>query len=213
MSGAFHTVGSGDSTTKLAFENGLFPDTIWKHAENEQLRSKRDDMNILLPGDELFIPDKQPKEESCATAQKHTFRRKGVPEKLKVQFFDVRGKPLANKDYMLKIDGNMSRGTLDGNGVLEVPIPPNAQEAQVEVGEKGCLAKAVLHLGGLDPISETSGVQMRLRNLGYFKGAADGESGDALDKAVQHFRVDNGLEEKTDIDDELRNKLKDKHGA
>jgi hypothetical protein len=213
MSGAFHTIGSGDSTTKLAFENGLFPDTIWKHAENEPLRSKRQDMNILHPGDELFIPDKQPKEESCATEQKHRFRRKGVPEKLKVQFFDLHGQPLANKDYMLKIDGSMSRGTLDGNGVLDVAIPPNAHEAEVEVGEKGCLAKAVMHLGGLDPISETTGVQMRLRNLGYFKGAADGESGEALEKAVKSFRVANGLEEKTDIDDELRNKLKDVYGA
>jgi hypothetical protein len=213
MAGTQHTIQPGDSTTKLAFENGLFPDTVWDRSENSDLRNLRKDPNVLHPGDVLFIPDKELKEESCATEQHHKFKRKGVPEKLRVQFFDIHGKKLANKPYLLIVDGASSRGDLDGEGVLDVPIPPNAREAEVEVGTNGSLAKVVMHLGGLDPITEASGVQMRLRNLGYYKGPADGGASEELDKAVRRFRLDAGLEDKTDVDDQVRDKLKELHGA
>lgn len=212
MSGAFHTVSPGDSTTKLAFERGLFPDSVWNHADNSDLRSKRKDINVLMPGDEIFLPDKVAKEESCATEQRHTFKRKGVPEKLNVQFLDLYGKPLANKPYKLDLDGKRTTGNLDGDGRLDIYIPPNAEEARIEVGPNGSLASMTLNLGHLDPVSEPSGVQARLKNLGYYSGPIDGQPSESLDAAVLAFRSSNGLEAKGEIDDALRDKLKEIHG-
>ena len=43
-------------------------------------------------------------------------------------------------------------------------------------------------LGHMDPISEVSGVQMRLAGLGYFKGAFSSEIDDATTKALVAFQ-------------------------
>jgi N-acetylmuramoyl-L-alanine amidase len=212
MAGIHHTVEPGDSTTKLAFESGLFPDSVWNHAENSQLKSQRKDLNVLHPGDVLFLPEKVLKEESCATEQHHKFKRKGVPEKLNVQFLDLYGKPLANKPYKLDLDGTQSRGSLDGDGRLSIYIPPNARQGRIEVGPNGALATMDLNLGHLDPVSELSGVQARLKNLGFYNGPLDGAASEQTDAAVLAFRNANGLEAKAEINDELRNKLKQVHG-
>jgi N-acetylmuramoyl-L-alanine amidase len=213
MPGVRHTIEPGDSTTKLSFEHGLFPDSVWNHSENSKLRSDRKDLNVLHPGDELFLPDKELKEESCATEQHHKFKRKGVPEKLHVQFLDLYGKPLANKPYKLDLDGNQTRGDLDGEGRLDIYIPPNARQGKIEVGPNGSLASMDLNLGHLDPVSELSGVQARLKNLGYYHGPLDGQASEPLDNAVLAFRGEHGLEAKSEVDDQLRNKLKEVHGV
>ena len=212
MTGIHHTIEPGDSTTKLAFENGLFPGSVWNHAENSQLKSQRKDLNVLHPGDVLFLPEKVLKEESCATEQHHKFKRKGVPEKLRVQFLDLYGKPLANKPYKLDLDGNQTRGDLDGDGKLDIYIPPNARQGRIEVGPNGALATMDLNLGHLDPVSELSGVQARLKNLGFYHGALDGQASEQTDAAVLAFRNANGLEAKAEVNDELRDRLKQVHG-
>jgi hypothetical protein len=205
------TISDGDSTTKLAFEHGFFSKTVWDHADNSDLKSKRENMNVLMPGDQLTIPERELKEEDCATEQKHSFKRKGVPEKLIIQIKDLYGEPLANKDYMLILDGKMTRGTLDGDGTFEEWIPPNAREGVVEVGEKGALAKVVLNLGSLNPIEDLTGVKMRLKNLGYYAGPVDGEESEELKGAAVRFREANGLEPADEIDDAFKNKLKEVH--
>ncbi|MFA6045519.1 MAG: peptidoglycan-binding domain-containing protein [Phycisphaerales bacterium] len=213
VEGETHSVCQGESTTSLSFERGLYWKTVWQHANNASLRSKRSNPNILLEGDEIFLPFLQQKDESCATGQKHRFQRKGVPETLNLTFLDMYGKPLKDKPYKLTIDGDFRKGTLDANGKLSEPIPPNARSAKVEVGDKGELATTEVFLGHLDPVETLTGVQARLKNLGYFGAAIDGEPSDLLDKAVVRFRRKNGMEEGKEINDDLRNKLKDLHGG
>jgi N-acetylmuramoyl-L-alanine amidase len=57
--GFVYTAGQGDSTTRIAFRNGFFWKTVWEHPENSELKSKRKDPNILLPGDTVFIPERR----------------------------------------------------------------------------------------------------------------------------------------------------------
>lgn len=211
--GESHVVSQGESTTRLAFERGLYWKSVWQHANNADLRSKRSNPNILLEGDVIFLPDLETKQEYCATAQKHRFQRKGVPETLNLIFLDIYGKPLANKPYTITIDNTFRRGTLDSNGKLSESIPPNARSAKVKVGDKGELASTEVQLGNLDPVESLTGVQARLKNLGYFSAAIDGQPSEALDKAVVRFRRKNAMEEGKDIDDALRDKLKDLHGS
>jgi hypothetical protein len=211
--GTEHVVRQGDSTTSLAFQHGLFWQTIWNHPANAQLRRRRGDQNVLLPGDRVFIPDVRTREESGATEQRHRFRRRGMPERLNVQFLDLHGDPLADETYRLEIDGRARTGKLDGDGWLRVGVPPDAYSGRVEVGQEGELASCELQLGHLDPVSETTGVQARLRNLGYYDGPVDGEDSDELARAVAAFRAEKGMNESGEMDEAFRGSLKDAHGV
>ena len=107
-----HTVARGESTTQLAFEAGLFPETVWLHAKNSSLRDKRKNPNLLEPGDEIFVPEKRVVHESAGSETKHRFRRKGIPEELRVQLLDPLGEPRNGIEYVLTIDNS----TVEGQG-------------------------------------------------------------------------------------------------
>ena len=83
-----YVVQSGDCVTSVAAERGFYWETIWNHPQNAELKQKRGDPNILNEGDTLFIPDKELKEESCATDKKHKFLLKGVPAKLRMRVME-----------------------------------------------------------------------------------------------------------------------------
>lgn len=80
-----HIVTSGDCFSSLSFEHGFFWETLWNHGKNAELKSRRKDPNILKEGDVVHIPDLTLKEEQGATEQRHKFKLKGVPAKLKVR--------------------------------------------------------------------------------------------------------------------------------
>ncbi len=80
-----YIVQQGDCTSSLAGKSGLFWETIWNHPQNAELKSKRKDPNILVPGDKIFIPEKELKQVDCASDQKHRFKRKGVPVILRLR--------------------------------------------------------------------------------------------------------------------------------
>lgn len=209
--GEFHTIGQGETITGLAFRRGLHWQTVWQHPNNAQLRQQRAHQNILYPGDKVFIPDRQPKTVTKATDQVHTFVRMGVPEKFNMQFLDLEGNPYGNQAYVLTVDGRNIKGNLDGDGWIRISLPPNAQSGRILVGPDGSLVASDLRFGNLDPITELSGIQARLLNLGYFAGPADGQDSKDFQTAVWKFRQDEKLSEDGGIDDDLRNHLKDRH--
>jgi hypothetical protein len=193
--GEKHRIEQGESTTQLAYENGLFWKTIWNHPNNAQLRKLRKDQNVLYPGDEIFIPALQTKVVTAETEKLHRFVRLGVPEMLNIQFFGPDGKPLAGEAYMLNVDAHTQRGNLDGEGWLRTSIPPNAGKAHVKIGEFGDLLEQDLALGHLDPVTELTGVQARLKNLGFYHGGIDNELSDELTAAVRAFRLKYNLDQ------------------
>src|SRR2546421_5458061 len=104
-----HEIREGESVISLSELHGLFADTIWNHPENAELKEKRKHMNILMPGDILVIPDKQPKEVSRPTDNVHKFQRKGIPALFRLQIFDIE-EPRANQNYTLDVDGQHYEG-------------------------------------------------------------------------------------------------------
>lgn len=80
-----HTVRDGDCITSIAYEYGLYWETIWEDSQNSQLRQQREDPNVLRPGDVVFVPGPGLREEVGETEQRHRFRRKGVPIKLRLR--------------------------------------------------------------------------------------------------------------------------------
>jgi N-acetylmuramoyl-L-alanine amidase len=198
----------------VAFEHGFLPDTVWKDPANADLRQKRSDMNVLHPGDTLVIPDKRLKEVSVPADKRHRFRRLGVPEKLRVQFLDLYGDPIANEKFVVTVDGDLRiEGQLDGDGRLEADVPPNAKEAVVEVGPDGKLAQATLAIGHLDPAEEPSGVEHRLRNLGFYSEPPKLAAEEHLPEALRAFQRAHGLEVTGEVDDATRSKLLSLHGS
>jgi len=199
-----YTVKNGDCISSIAFEHGFFPDTIWNHGDNAELKSKRKDPNVLMPGDVVIVPDKQINEISKPTEQEHRFRKKGVPAKLKVRVLK-KGQPRKNEKYRLIIDGKVLEGSTDGDGFVEKPLPPNAREGKLILGEGERKDTFVFRFGHVDPLDTDEGVAGRLHNLGY-SAATD------LPGALRKFQSDNGLEASGRVDEPTRSKLKEKFG-
>ena len=66
-----YQVKPGDCVSSIAFEHGFFPDTIWNHPSNKQLKEKRKDPNTLCAGDSVYIPDLREKVVNKPTNQMH----------------------------------------------------------------------------------------------------------------------------------------------
>jgi N-acetylmuramoyl-L-alanine amidase len=205
-----HTIEEGESTISLALQYGFFVNTIWDYPANADLKRKRKDMNVLMPGDIVVIPDKEIKEVSGATEQLHRFKRKGIPAIYRLQVFDCE-KPRANQAYRLSLDGQVLRGTTDANGILQQPVPPDATEGELIIGPDEF--RLTIDFGHLDPITEISGVQKRLNNLGYLCGEADGELDEPTRDALADFQDRFGLEPTGELDDATLKKLEEVHDA
>lgn len=205
-----HSATQGDCISSIAFDNGLFWETIWNHPENQALKDQRKDPNILLPGDVVFVPDKRLKEADLALTATHTFRMKGVPAKLNLRLM-VDGKPRANQPYTFYLDGRVITGLTDPDGYVKRSIPPNARQAQLVIGEGDDRMEYDLALGHLNPADALSGVQSRLRNLGYYSGPIDGSMSETTKLAIEAFQASSGLEITGAADEPTQDKLRNSH--
>jgi len=217
-----HKVKAGECLASIALAYGHFPKTIWDDAANKQLKQDRGNGSVLLPGDELTIPDLRIPEETCALEQEHKFKLKGVPEKLEVKL-QAWGEPRANLDYRIDIDGTLEEGKTDGDGLVSHFVPPDAKKILLYVGDGVGDEAEVYELRAreLDPPESDSGVESRLRNLGYLVDASV-EGGDEEEKteeerlslAIAAFQAETeGLDVTGEIDDETRDKLVEAHGS
>ena len=219
-----YTVQEGDCISSIAYEHALFPDTIWNDSKNSEIKNMRKNPNALLPGDVIYIRDKEEKEESCACEQKHRFRRKGVPAKLKTQIL-IGEIPCENEDYILDIDGAVSRGKTDADGNIEITIPPNAKRGRIIIKDE----EFELTLGTIDPIEEKQGVIQRLENLGFYEADEDDEDNEEEDtgddnseedeeedpytEAIKRFQESVGLEPTGQADQQTLDRLVETHGS
>jgi len=206
-----YTVQQGDCMSSIAYERGFFWQTLWDDSSNAELKTKRKNPNVLLDGDIVHIPDLTVKQEPGATEATHKFRRKSVPEKLRMKLLDANNKPRANLDYIIIIDGDSRRGQTDGMGELKEGIPPNAKAGKLILG--GDTAHPItLNLGHLNPISEVSGLKARLVNLGFYGGPIDDNLDDATVQAIRSFQTKQGLPVTGAADDATTAQLQKLHG-
>jgi len=209
-----YTVKQGDCISSLAFEWGFLPDTVWNHADNTELRNTRQDFHILLPGDEVAAPDFELQKVPAATDERHSFIREKVEEVLRVAVHDAKDEPLANRKYTLVVDLVSSQGITSPDGIVELPIRPNAKIGKLMIGdpwEDEDYYEFDLQLGKLNPIDDVTGVQQRLRNLGFDCGAIDGIIGPRTRAAIANFQDYRGLNVTGELDSDTRAALSDDH--
>lgn len=215
--GKYHKVRQGECFSSLAYKYGFESyRTIFNHPENEELKKRRQNANVLYPDDIVYIPFNELKEVDAGTEQRHRFQLISDKTLFRLVVKDSEEKPFANARYELKIDREIYQGTTDNDGKLEQKIPANARRgglllyAEDEEGEK-VIGMFSLKLGHLDPVEEITGVQSRLNNLGFGCGKTDGILGKRTAEALREFQEKNGLPVTGAADPATREKLRQLH--
>lgn len=205
-----HIIKQGEHISKIA-EKYAFRDyqTIWNHPDNAALKQKRQNPNVLFPGDELFIPEKQVKKVSCATAKKHRFQVQGQKIMLRLVLRNLDSQPVANTPCELQVEGKLYRLTTDGAGLIEQLIPKTAEEGKLKI--EG--AEVSIKIGHLDPVDELTGWRARLNNLGYNAGTSDDPADPQMRSAVEEFQCDYELKVDGICGAQTQAKLKETHGC
>lgn len=199
-----HIVKPGDTVPSIAQQFGFLADTIWNDPANADLKAKRNNMNVLMAGDELRIPDRRPREESVPSDSPQKFVRKGDKQKFKVVMM-LGGKARAGEDYVLQVGELMKRGKTDGGGKIEADIPATIKHGTLSF--KDGKETYQLQLGGLDPVDEVSGVQQRLCNLG-FRCSQNGQLDESTKQALRKFQSAQKVAVTGEADGPTKSKLK-----
>jgi N-acetylmuramoyl-L-alanine amidase len=190
-----HVVVDGEHLPGIAAKFGFSSfRTILDHPENAEIKKQRSNPNVLVPGDRIFIPDRELRNEDAATGQRHQFVRAGEVLELRVKVLDLSEKALPGP---CELAIELARVPMtESQNIFTAPILPDATRVAMEFttpepGKSGP-QKFPLFVGGLDDIKEFSGQQQRLNNLGYFAGFS-AKSTAQFKWAVEEFQADKQL--------------------
>lgn len=225
-----YVVRDGDCISSIAKSHGFFWETLWNNPGNSELKQVRKNPNVLLPGDRVTVPEKTRKDEDCAPEQRHRFRRKGEPSKIRFQLLrspadfllddtqaqrDMTDQPWGDVPYKVIIDGEEFEGVSDSAGFVECAIPGDAKEGKIIIKPGEPDERTIdLMLGALSPITELAGVVERLENLGFQCGDDEPEEvTPQLRSALGLFQEQNDLEVTGQPDEATRDKLVQVHGS
>jgi hypothetical protein len=220
--GILHEVKQGEHLSGIAVDNG-YPDfnAIWNRPENAELKKKRLNPHVLLPGDKLFIPEKSLKEESRPTDNQHKFEVLTKPLFLKLELNREYDDPIANTPCDLIVEADTFPLTSDGKGKIQQKISKKARGAllrikttfQLSSGEIPLEKVLAIRIGELDPVDEPSGQVARLANLGYYRAAVDKVDAAEFLSSVEEFQCENGLKVDGKCGPVTQAKLKVVHGC
>jgi N-acetylmuramoyl-L-alanine amidase len=182
---------------------------------NADFRARRPDPNLLYPGDELYIPDRDPGGEGRQTDQRHTFVLSTKQTYINVRVQDPAKQPIKNAPYKLVLEGLELKGTTDGDGWVKGVIPPQATFGTLIVwpdpADETDMSMWRVSLGHLDPLETTTGIKARLNNLGYWCGEINDQQDVRYDAAVRRFQEDHNLVVDGIVGPQTRGRLQNEH--
>jgi N-acetylmuramoyl-L-alanine amidase len=186
-----HVVRQGECLASIAHANGFAkPMDIWNAPQNAALREKRhDDSNVLFPGDVLWIPEKTAKSVDKPTGASHAFKAKVVKRQVRIVIHDAKDQPVSGAAWTLVAGGSTLTGKTDGQGAVEATVAATTERAKLTVGKTSW----DLAIGHLDPVLHTpddglSGIQARLKNLGYLIEYEVGQLCAKTEDAIRRFQ-------------------------
>jgi hypothetical protein len=227
-SGKTHIVAQGEHLSAIARAYGFVSyKTIWNAPENAALKKTRKVPSVLLPGDELFIPERQTKEESASTDARHRFTSPRGDLKLRIVLMDLNKEVLAGHEGTLVVESETAEFTTGGDGKIERAIAKTAGVGKLfDRGKADAPIKVQreipLKIGHLDPVDVLSGQIARLNNLGYDAGDPTLPLGAApedktrqqqFQSAVEEFQCDFALKVDGICGKKTQDKLVDVHGC
>lgn len=209
----------GDCVDSLSYDAKVKSDTVWDHPNNKKLKDTYKDRNVLMPGENLYMPDPELQwERDKKTGQTHIFKRTLPKKKFKFQI--VQDKARTTITHTVKVDGLDVPAVAAGEW-LECEIPPNAKEAVITLTyNRGQLLNYAylktreykVKLGHVRPVTTAEGQEDRLRNMGFFAPLPDGAE-PTLVEALERFQTSYGIEPADGVaGDDTINKLKELTG-
>jgi hypothetical protein len=211
-----YTIQQGDHISSVAADYGLPRNRIWNDPANSELKSRRDNPNVLLPGDQVFIPDLNPPDYSRPTDATHKFVINREPLEVRMVLCDQYEKPIANAKCDLRMRGALVKVTTDSQGKFQQKLTPDIKEIQLTIhGDQTPYAEIALpiKIGFMDPVDALTGQQARLNNLGYAAGTVGGTDKATFESAVEEFQCDSGLTIDGICGPQTQAKLKQVHGC
>lgn len=192
----------GDCVDSLAYEAKVKSDAIWDDPANASMKATRKDRNVLMPGEQITIPDPELKwENNKHTALTHIFKRK-LPTK-EFRFQVCMGAPIvAPYRFKIEIDGVEVPGNFAA-GWVSCQIKPNSKLAVITLyhnrgkpGEPDVSKehKYKIQLGHLRPVDTPAGQEDRLRNLGYIGPLLHKNRVNTFPEALRLFQLSYGID-------------------
>lgn len=207
-----HVVKQGECLSSIAYAYGFESyDLIYGHGDNAEFRKKRPDPAVILPGDEIAIPELAPRTFTVAIGSRQRFVVKRPAVQLRLYVRDRDGTALADQAYVFRFDGGERKGRTSADGVLEQTVPASIEEAAAEFSDLGLTLR--LRCGTVDPVDTVTGIQLRLNNLGFDAGAVDGVPGSRTREAIRRFQQANQLADSGEPDDQTCRKLAQAYGC
>lgn len=212
----YHKVNQGEHLTRIAYQGGFASyQVLYNESKNASFKQGRPDPNLLYPGDVVFMPDKQTKEEPGETEQRHRFRLNKDELKLRIEFRTFDWEPFLETTCELHGSEPTQSHTTDSNGRVEQSITPDIEDLflMFESALPNFELMLPVKVGHLDPLTEQSGQAGRLRNLSYFTGAIPVEDEAAFLSAVEEFQCDHQLNVDGICGPSTQSKLKEMYGC
>jgi N-acetylmuramoyl-L-alanine amidase len=207
----YHVIEGSDSVESVAYDNGLFWETVWHHAENAALRRDRHDQhNVLVEGDSLFVPDIVTRGLAKPVDARYRFRRKGVPSRVALRLTMHGDEPRADIGFTVTVGKNVVSGRTDADGWIRFTVLPDVRTGTLALDTSESFE---LTFSTMRPAAMLKGVQGRLRNLGYYHGKVDGQPSAALAEALSSFQTRFGLKVTGQSDDVTVAELESRHGS
>ncbi len=204
-----YVVKQGDYLTRLAATRGLDPDAVWSLAENRTLRERRQNREMLAPGDVIHFPEQLAAGPSVSVGTMNRYKATVPTVHVRVRL-QSESRPREGEAFV--VDGAGAQpitGTTGADGVVAFDVPISVSQCLLRLPARGA-AYPVL-VGHLDPHDEPSGIAARLEHLGFLSPdlrstLAQGLLGvdvnrptipewleDALGEAIRAFQRQSGL--------------------
>jgi N-acetylmuramoyl-L-alanine amidase len=215
-----HTVQPGEHLSGIAAQYGFLNfRTIYDDTANAALRQKRPNPEVLLPGDEIIIPDRVATPVGVASGKSHAFVIASESLLLNVRVQRLGGAPLAQRATVASMGERSAgggaaldppqQGETDATGNVAIVVSSTTVEGDLQLAAKPPDDPEERHfrllVGGLNPAvdgdtgkppvdpasgaPDLSGVRARLTNLGYFAGYTERDEAQ-LRWALEEFQCE-----------------------